>query len=262
MKLSYQSKVSPAGPGGSRGASALVMLRIEYNPSSSRSHRPSSLKSLQLDINNHRKAKVTAVSSGDSRGRTTEAGVLISMTELPKRVALTEVVKVDWSASLDCPLKLTTSLSFWDDKGKGKSKQICDLVIPWSTFIVAKRIAAPELATILGGAAAMSLGASGMGEVARSGTGNCVCSASRVITLARHSVPDALKVVSSILNLQLIEAVAFTAMYYGQLASDNSHICALVKAKKGDNTGLALEVKTPSQAVSDALLDELVSFLT
>jgi len=101
-----------------------------------------------------------------------------------------------------------------------------------------------------------------MGEVARSGTGNCICSSSRAITLSRHAVPDALKLVSSILNVQLIEAVAFTAMYYGQLTSDNSHICALVKAKKGDNTSLALEIKTPSQSLSDALLEELVSFLT
>jgi hypothetical protein len=40
-------------------------------------------------------------------------------------------VKVDWSSALDGPIKLTTSLTFWDDKGKGKSKQICDLVLPW-----------------------------------------------------------------------------------------------------------------------------------
>jgi hypothetical protein len=48
----------------------------------------------------------------------------------------------------------------------------------------------------------------------------------------------------------------------GQLSTDNSHVCALVKAKKGDNTGLALEIKTPSQSLSDALLDELISYLT
>jgi hypothetical protein len=112
------------------------MLRIEYNPSSSRSHRPSSLKSLQLDITNHRKAKVSAVSGSESKGRSTDAGVLISMTDLPKRmvlllhlpfsfnvtnssddllvgVVLTDMVKVDWTGALDGPLKLTTSLSFW-----------------------------------------------------------------------------------------------------------------------------------------------------
>jgi hypothetical protein len=69
------------------------MLRIEYNPASSRSHRPSTLKSLQLDINNHRRARVSAVSGGDSKARNTDAGVLISLTELPKRVVITDMVR-------------------------------------------------------------------------------------------------------------------------------------------------------------------------
>jgi hypothetical protein len=82
----------------------------------------------------------------------------------------------------------------------------------------------------------------------------------RRFELQKLAVEDALKMLSPLLNTHLIEAYNFTATYYGQFVVDRAHVCVLVKAKKGD-PAISVEIKTPSQDLSNSLLDELAGVL-
>lgn len=53
------------------------------------------------------------------------------------------------------------------------------------------------------------------------------------LTVEKQGVADALKLTQSLLNVQLLEAIAFTATYYGQLVTDQSHVAVLVKVHAG-----------------------------
>jgi hypothetical protein len=63
--------------------------------------------------------------------------------------------------------------------------------------------------------------------------------------------------VASALNVALVEAVNFSATYFGTLRADGSAVAVLVKARKGDESALSVEIKTNSTRVSEGLMEEV-----
>ena len=73
-------------------------------------------------------------------------------------------------------------------------------------------------------------------------------------------LPEALKAISSVLRVQLVEAANMTATYYGRymlVSPQESHVCVYVKARKDDPTALHVDVKTCFDALSAKLVKEL-----
>jgi len=80
------------------------------------------------------------------------------------------------------------------------------------------------------------------------------------VALTRYSLAEALKQVCAILHVSLVEAVSFVASYYGSL-NPNGYVFVVVKAKKGDESGIDVEVKSDKEGISKGLLDELTAAL-
>jgi len=136
---------------------------------------------------------------------------------------------------------IPVSLSYKNDKGKGKSKKL-GIVIPVSLFVVSKKISSDQMQVILAEAEDLAL-------------------SSQKIHLNKSSVAEALRMVSGVVNVALVEAVSFTATYYGQVCLDNSHVAIMVKAKRDDDTSIWVDIKGANQAWTDGLMKELIASL-
>lgn len=137
-------------------------------------------------------------------------------------------------------IMLLTSLKYSKDKKTTKKNSYtATLYIGWSFLIQRVQITSEQMATIM--------------------TSSTIVTklASKWIKLPKHSITEALELVSLCINVQLVEAVNYTATYYGKLSSDNSDVCVLVKAQKGEKGQISVEIKTISQEISDGLMAEL-----
>ncbi len=80
------------------------------------------------------------------------------------------------------------------------------------------------------------------------------------ITLNRMNVKEALEAICLCSGVRLVEAINFTATFYGRTLDSTGHICFLVKAPRDSNT-LSLDIKSSKQALSDAMLSVLTKNL-
>ena len=80
------------------------------------------------------------------------------------------------------------------------------------------------------------------------------------ITLNRMNVKEALEAICLCSGVRLVEAINFTATFYGRTLDSTGHVCFLVKAPRDSNT-LSLDIKSTKQALSDVLLSVLTKNL-
>jgi len=244
IRITYASRFNgPAsGPNGSaKQPTSLVLVSIEYRKSASSSGKKPSktLASLTLNVSSGNKTRVTAVPGKESQGKSTAKGASIVLKNLEKGRIYQEMLKVDFLENFERPGFVSASLSYEDAKGKGKSDRECEIVLPWSVFVQPKRLSSTDFAAIIP---------------------SCPHTAAKKVALGELSVGDALKNVCPLLNIALVEALNFNAMYYGQLVTDQRHVAVMIKANKNDNSNIQVEIKTASQALSNSLMEEVVSY--
>ncbi len=90
----------------------------------------------------------------------------------------------------------------------------------------------------------------------------CVCVYVRAVTrvtLQRMNVKEALQAICVFAGVTLVEAINFTATFYGR-SLHGGHVCLLVKAAR-DSMDLSIDAKCTSQALTDAVLAALVDNL-
>jgi len=235
-----------AGPSSGDRPVLLAMLIIKARSSSSRSKRVS----ITVEVANSRTHRITAVQNdrNDSKGRTMDNGVVIAFSDVKPGTEFKEVIRIDWLAPFSGPSKIVLSVSHKDDQGKGKDRKPAELPLPVSSFIVPKRLAASELASIM----------------TQAGPGAPTALAAKEFKTSKQSkeeISSLLRKIGEVLHVCLIDATNFNAMYYGTLAIDSSHVALLVKCKRDDLSQMKIEIKTPSQSLSNALLDEVAELL-
>jgi len=214
--------------GSSKYPSALLLFDLILNASKAKA-----LKSIKLRLNNPSKVKIAGFKHG--KGKLSDKGAEVLWKDVKAGDVIQEVVQLDWASSSTAPQKIQVRLSYKDKKGKGKSKKECEVTIPFSTFVVPKKISSAELVDI---------------------SKKCNCKVSKRIEI-KKSVKDALQQVIQILQVSLIEAVNFVAQYHGYLSTDSSPVIVSVKGTKGDNSGVEATVKTTSDSLSESLFEEL-----
>lgn len=137
-------------------------------------------------------------------------------------------------------LVLPICLKYSKEKDKIRKKNLAAMMyIAWSFLVQPEKISTDQMSTII----ATSTSVTKLN--------------SKWIKISKHSLKDALELVSSCLNVELVEAVNYTATYYGKLVVNNSGVFILVKAQKGDEGRISVEIKSVLQAVSDGLMAEL-----
>ena len=61
--------------------------------------------------------------------------------------------------------------------------------------------------------------------------------------------------------MKLVQAVFGSATYYGVLAFNQTPVVVLVKAKKGDNSHLGVEVKGINSEVTEGIIEAIADLL-
>jgi hypothetical protein len=79
------------------------------------------------------------------------------------------------------------------------------------------------------------------------------------IKLGAMSVKEALSSICTFAGVSLVEAVNFTATYFGRTLT-NQPVCLLVQASR-DSTDISIDVKSTQQAISDSVLGSLIANL-
>jgi hypothetical protein len=80
------------------------------------------------------------------------------------------------------------------------------------------------------------------------------------IELSKLTAQDALKLVSKILNVKLLQAINFTATYYGK-SIQGQHVCLLVKCSKDSQSSFSINIKASTASLAKELLAELTALL-
>jgi hypothetical protein len=74
------------------------------------------------------------------------------------------------------------------------------------------------------------------------------------------TVKAALEAICKVGGVCLIEAINFTATFYGRTFDSKGHVCFLVKAA-ADSQVLSIDVKASSESLADSLLSVLTKNL-
>jgi len=227
-----------------------VFVSVEVSLAADNSKKIAALPKVVLEIKGGKYVKAFAPADGGAQGRAAakvsdKPSLTLTVRDVPAGGSRTERFHVEFASAMEKPLELSARLSYTTDRdGKGKEDESCDLSLPLSTFVQARKLSPLELASALSSA---------------SPAPSKLASAS--LTLKKLKVSDALRIVSPTINVALVEAANFAATYYGTLRPDGSPVAVLVKAKKGDDSSLTIEIKSTSTRVSEALMEEVKQVL-
>lgn len=218
-----------------------VSVSLDVLLSSDNSKKIASLPKLTLELKPGKHVRAFHADAHSKSARVNDKGVLsLTLRDVAAGASRTERFTVDFSSPLERAFTLAGRVSYTADRdGKGKEGESAELTVPASTFVAARKMSTQDMAAVL------------------SGSNPPTKLASAALTLKRTKVADALRSVTALLNVALVEAVSFTATYYGVSVSNGSSVAVLVKARKGDDSALSVEVKSTSSQLSDALLEEV-----
>jgi len=199
----------------------------------------STLPKLSFELTNTSKKAKFALSSDATISKKTEDGVRIAAKKVTVGTTIHETVQVQLESMPSKPLTLTGILVYTTDKDKEKEKEV-DIILPQSTFNIAKSISSSTFQSILADTKNPSVNVSGS------------------VTLKKVSFADAVVTVSELLNLTCIDSMDTAATLYGVRVETSTHVCVMIKSK---STAVSIDVKTNSKSLSDHLLNELTDKL-
>ena len=228
---SVKVKYTPTFTSGSN-----VQVAFEVYLSKDNSKKIASLPKLTLEVKSGKYVKNFA----GSNVKSTDKGCVVTIRDVHAGSSVTDKMVVELNTTLDRSFLLTGRLSYTADRdGKGKDGESIDIDIPMSTFILPKKVTTTEMANLL------AMSNKPPTSLAQSN-----------ISLKKLRVSEVIRTIPGLLNVSLVEAVNFTATYFGTLATNQTSVAVLVKARKGDDSSVSIEIKTTSSKVSDELLEE------
>jgi len=229
---------------GGAGSSSTVLITVDATLDADNPKKVGAIPKMTLEVKCGKYVERFSAESS-SRCKVSDKGIMITMREISAgstgAVRGSFIAHLPASTSLDRPYTLSARVSYTTDKGRGgKDDESCAIELPLSTFIQPKKLSATEMASAM-------LNASKPPKSL----------ASTTLNLKKNKVNEAIRAITPALNVALVEAVAFTATYFGIMAANQTYVAVLVKARKGDDSSLSVEVKTTSSKYSEELLDEI-----
>jgi hypothetical protein len=137
------------------------------------------------------------------------------------------------ASSFEGPLVLNTKLYATGTDGE-KVKVVGTLPLPCAVWVTGAKLTDDAFRGILSDPAQ-----------------GCSFLASNQVALQRMSVKEALQAICVFAGVTLVEAINFTATFYGKTVH-GAHVCLLVKASRESNE-LSFDCKCPSQKLADAV---------
>ena len=210
-----------------------VLVTIEATLAADNPKKIAALPKVLVEIKpgKHAKSLSAAPGASASAAKVNEKGVLsLTLRDVTPLSSVSAQFLIDFSSALDRDFTFAGRVSYTADKSdKGKEGESAELTIPVSTFIAAKKLSASEMAQALMNSKPAP-----------------TCLAQAQLTLKRTKVSDAIRNVTGILNVALVEAVSFTATYFGVMVANQTAVAVLVKvrcrtAHGGDGQRGALE---------------------
>lgn len=213
-----------------------------------KARKQAKLDKISLEFPESKEVRFSA--KGKERGKIAFSKKGSTLTGTIARVSsrpMSESFKFSWRGELTVGNATpATPMSKLSVKAKGEhwdGVKDCRMEIPWTSFVLPQQTSPSELASIITG-------------------DGCSHLASGRLALQGYTVAEALKAVGPCLGVGLVEAVHFTASYFGRLAMDASPVAVLVKAKKEDPVNINIEVKSCAEVVSLALLAQVTALLS